>query len=176
MQISGFHSHLGGYEFIRVHRPKLWDEICQIVEAVSAEECISTRRGAPHYLVSQLQSRMQRSFIQRQWEHHRAQSLIGTKFVKHRVAVNVEFGKAPLGAYGFLANHVGQYASDAIDVGIEILPVKELSENLSSEGGSYEDELCSLTREGRGVPAVPLVLIGVSYGSKSNPASRKMRK
>jgi hypothetical protein len=82
--------------------------------------------------------------------------------MKHRVALNVEFGARRFGAYGLLANHGGEYAGDVIDVGIEVLAVKAFSENLSSESASYEDELCNLIRQGRGVPGVPLVLVGVA--------------
>jgi hypothetical protein len=51
---------------------------------------------------------------------------------------------------------------DVIDVGIEIVPMKGLQEEMSSGVPYYEGELYNLIREGRGVPAVPLVLIGVN--------------
>jgi len=54
------------------------------------------------------------------------------------------------------------FVGDLIDVGIEILPMKELQEEMSSGPAYYEGELYNLIREGRGVPAVPLVLIGVA--------------
>lgn len=54
------------------------------------------------------------------------------------------------------------FVGDVIDVGVEILPTKELQAQMSSGVGYYERELYNLIREGRGVPAVPLVLIGVA--------------
>ncbi len=54
------------------------------------------------------------------------------------------------------------YVGDVIDVGIEILPMKELQSGMSSGVAYYEGELYNLIREGRGVPAVPLVLVGVA--------------
>ena len=51
---------------------------------------------------------------------------------------------------------------DVIDVGVEILPMKELQQQMSSDVGYYEGQLYNLIREGRGVPAVPLILIGVT--------------
>lgn len=54
------------------------------------------------------------------------------------------------------------YVGDKIDVGIEIVPMKVLSENMSSGVAYYERELYNVIRQGRGVPAVPLVLIGVA--------------
>jgi hypothetical protein len=40
--------------------------------------------------------------------------------------------------------------------------MKELQQKMSSGVGYYESELYNLVREGRGVPAVPLILIGVA--------------
>ena len=54
------------------------------------------------------------------------------------------------------------FVGDKIDVGVEILPMKELQQQMSSGVAYYERELYNLIREGRGVPAVPLILIGVA--------------
>jgi hypothetical protein len=85
-----------------------------------------------------------------------------TDFVKNRVAVEVQFGKYAFVAYDLFVKHLAFYVRDVIDVGVEILPMKELQANMSSGVGYYEGELYNLVREGRGVPAVPLVLIGVA--------------
>lgn len=84
-----------------------------------------------------------------------------TDFVKERVAVEVQFGKYSFVAYDLFVKHMAFFVGDKIDVGIEILPMKSLQENMSSGPGYYEGELSNLVRQGRGVPAVPLVLIGV---------------
>ena len=85
-----------------------------------------------------------------------------TDFVKNRVAVEVQFGKYSFVAYDLFVKHMAFFVGDVIDVGIEILPMKELQKEMSSGVGYYEGELYNLIREGRGVPAVPLVLIGVA--------------
>jgi hypothetical protein len=85
-----------------------------------------------------------------------------TDFVKQRVAVEVQFGKYAFVAYDLFVKHMAFYVGDVIDVGVEILPMKELQQQMSSGVGYYEGELYNLIREGRGVPAVPLVLIGVA--------------
>jgi hypothetical protein len=84
-----------------------------------------------------------------------------TDFVKDRVAVEVQFGKYAFVAYDLFVKHLAFFVGDVIDVGIEILPMKELQQQMSSGVGYYEGELYNLVREGRGVPAVPLVIIGV---------------
>jgi hypothetical protein len=85
-----------------------------------------------------------------------------TDFVKDRVAVEAQFGKYAFVAYDLFVKHMAFYVGDLIDVGVEILPMKELQQEMSSGVGYYEGELYNLIREGRGVPAVPLVVIGVA--------------
>ena len=58
--------------------------------------------------------------------------------------------------------HQAFYVRDEIDVGIEILPMKSLQQHMSSGPGYYEGELYNVIRNGRGVPAVPLVVVGVA--------------
>lgn len=85
-----------------------------------------------------------------------------TDFVKDRIAIEVQFGKYAFVAFDLFVKHMAFYVGDKIDVGIEILPMKELTEQMSSGVAYYERELYNVIRQGRGVPAVPLVLIGIA--------------
>jgi len=84
-----------------------------------------------------------------------------TDFVKDRVAIEVQFGKYSFVAYDLFVKHLAFYVRDQIDVGIEILAMKSLQSKMSSGPGYYEGELYNIIRNGRGVPAVPLVIVGV---------------
>jgi len=84
-----------------------------------------------------------------------------TDFVKNRIAVEVQFGKYSFIAYDLFVKHLAFYVGDTIDLGIEILPMKRMQAEMSSGPGYYEGALYDLVRQGRGVPAVPLILIGV---------------
>jgi len=84
-----------------------------------------------------------------------------TDFLKHRVALEVQFGKYAFIAYDLFVKHLAFYVGDTIDVGVEVLPMKSMQAMMSSGPGYYEGALYDLARQGRGVPAVPLVLIGV---------------
>ena len=77
------------------------------------------------------------------------------------MAVEVQFGKYAFVAYDLFVKHLAFYVSDLMDVGIEILPMKSLQSEMSSGVPYYEGELYNVVRQGRGVPAVPLVIIGV---------------
>ncbi len=84
-----------------------------------------------------------------------------TDFVKDRLAIEVQFGKYSFVAYDLFVKHMAFYIGNQIDVGIEILPMKTLQSNMSSGVAYYEGEFYNVIRQGRGVPAVPLVLIGI---------------
>lgn len=85
-----------------------------------------------------------------------------TDFLKERVAVEVQLGKYSFIAYDLFVKHLAFYVGDQIDLGIEVLPMKSMQEPMSSGPGYYEGALYDLARQGRGVPAVPLVLVGVT--------------
>jgi len=84
-----------------------------------------------------------------------------TDFVKNRIAIEVQFGKYSFVAYDLFVKHLAFFVSDQIDVGIEILPMKSLQSQMSSGVAYYESELYNVIRQGRGVPAVPLIVIGI---------------
>jgi hypothetical protein len=90
------------------------------------------------------------------------QSYNQTDFVKDRIAVEVQFGKYSFIAYDLFVKHMAFFVGDFIDLGVEILPMKEMQKQMSSGIGYYEGELYNLVRQGRGIPAVPLILIGVA--------------
>lgn len=85
-----------------------------------------------------------------------------TDFVKDRVAVEVQFGKYAFVAHDLFVKHMAFFVSDMIDVGIEVLPMKELETQMSTGVAYFERDLLNIIRQGRGVPAVPLVLLGIA--------------
>ena len=201
MKIATYYSHLNGYEFLKVHKPKLWDEIVAAIAAVDAESCKTKvsrevrTKDKVFYSPVEMNKCMAAQFATNEWKEERTSywvtadaklirktlnltpaeqkseieatgeqaylSYNQTDFVKDRVAVEVQFGKYSFVAYDLFVKHMAFYVGDKIDVGIEILPMKALQSQMSSGVGYYEGELYNLIREGRGVPAVPLVLIGV---------------
>ena len=65
-------------------------------------------------------------------------------------------------AHDLSVKHLSFFVSDLIDVGIEIVPMKEMERDMSSGVPYYERDLVNVIRQGRGVPAVPLILLGVA--------------
>ncbi len=85
-----------------------------------------------------------------------------TDFVKDRVAIEVQLGKYSFIAYDLFVKHLAFYVGEKIDLGIEVLAMKSMQEHMSSGPGYYEGALYDMARQGRGVPAVPLILIGIA--------------
>jgi hypothetical protein len=158
MKIAACHSHLNGLEFLQVHKPMLWDEIKGAIE--TAEPSWDAR-----YAPVSLAGGIGHSFRKREWspaqlnDEHASNA---THMLKDRTGIALQFGKSGVGPYDVFAKHIAFYVGDVIDVGVEILPMKELQAQMSSGVAYYEGELYNLIREGRGVPAVPLILIGVA--------------
>ena len=93
--------------------------------------------------------------------HQAIRSYNQTDFVRNRVAIEVQLGKYSFVAYDLFVKHLAFYVQDEIDVGIEILPTKAMQLRMSSGIAYYEGELYNVIRNGRGVPSVPLVILGV---------------
>ncbi|MCK4729781.1 MAG: restriction endonuclease [Candidatus Aenigmarchaeota archaeon] len=86
-----------------------------------------------------------------------------TDFVKDKVAVEVQFGKYAFVAYDLFVKHMLFYTGGVINVGVEILPMKEMQKEMSSGVAYYEGEVYNLMRQGRTSPPVPLLIIGIAH-------------
>ncbi len=201
MQIGSKYSHLNGEEYLLVHRPKLWEEVQEVIANVDASACKTkvsqekTKRGKLLYSPVDMNVAFKRELENLDWEERRNTFLVTedeallrriyglsaeeqkaaiesagyrpimsynqTDFVKQRVAVEVQFGKYAFVAHDLFVKLLSFYVSDIIDVGIEILPMKALEREMSSGVPYYERDLLNVLRQGRGVPAVPFVLIGL---------------
>lgn len=165
MKVVATHSHLGGLEHLLVHKRRLWAKINRAIErfelcpagSASAKRRRSAltdafRRGLGSALSRKRGAKARRS--------EATESIPTREMIGDRVMVAI--GPMAGTPWDLHAAPLAGYASDLIDVGVEILPMKELQAQMSSGVAYYEGELYNLIREGRGVPAVPLVLVGVA--------------
>jgi len=160
MRITEVHSHLNGYEHIVIHKPHLWEQLEDALQSVPSASSWSSVCAA---LGSGLASH---GWVNPRHSPERAGAFEAdecqTDFVKDRIAVEVQMGKYAFVAYDLFVKHMAFFVGDLIDVGVEILPMKELQAQMSSGVPYYEGALYDLMRQGRGVPAVPLVLVGIA--------------
>ncbi|MDR3012936.1 MAG: hypothetical protein LBU70_06970 [Chitinispirillales bacterium] len=201
MKIVETYSHLNGFEFLLVHKPKLWKEVENVIKTVDAERCKiktskeKTMKGTLLYSPIEMNKTFRMELSKFHWKESRInywvtkdeklirktltmppdiqkqeiesqgeiaiRSYNQTDFVKNRVALEIQLAKYTFVAYDLFVKHLAFYIGDHIDVGIEILPMKSLQKQMSTGVAYYEGELYNVIRQGRGVPAVPLVIIGI---------------
>lgn len=160
MRIVEQHSHLNGWEHIMVHKPDIWAQIEEVIATVDAQNTRdkkSIEKGMldePVYSPAHLNNQFWGELSARGWHEPSTQ----TNFIKDRIAVEVQFGVYSFGPYDLFGRHMASYVSDVIDVGVEVLPMKVMSSEMSSGISFYEGELSNVIQQGRGIPAVPLVI------------------
>ena len=185
MRIVETHSHFNGLEHLLVHKPQLWQEIKDVIQEGdenASKTTASKERGTNglQYNPVEINKAFKRRFEDKNWteswvamssdqqreeiEQASSSAIVGynqADFVKDRVAIEVQFRKYSFVAYDLFVKHLAFYMGDKIDVGIEILPMKQLQSQMSSGVSYYEGELYNIIRQGRGVPGVPLVIVGI---------------
>jgi hypothetical protein len=202
MHIANYYSHLNGFEYIKYHKPHIWDELEKVVADVDAERCRTKasaearKSGRTLYSPIDMNKEFNELFTNHGWSERRVtnwlsedtslvrdlmalppeqqKSLIESKgleaimtynqtdFVKDRVAVEIQFAKYSFVAHDLFVKHMSFFISDDIDVGIEVVPMKSMEREMSSGVPYYERDLFNLMRQGRGIPAVPIILVGIA--------------
>lgn len=84
-----------------------------------------------------------------------------TDFVKDQIAVEVQFGKYAFVAFDLFVKHLLFYSGGVINLGIEVLPTKQMQSQMSSGVAYYEGEVYNILRHGRNSPPVPLLILGI---------------
>ena len=103
----------------------------------------------------------QKAFLQENGEESPIYSYNQTDFVKNKIAVEVQFGKYSFVAYDLFVKHMLFYSGGVINLGIEILPTKNMQSQMSSGVAYYEGEVYNVMRQGRNSPPVPLLILGI---------------
>lgn len=106
-------------------------------------------------------SREQKEFLLANGEDQPIYSYNQTDFVKDKIAVEVQFGKYAFVAFDLFVKHMLFYSGGVVNLGIEILPTKEMQKQMSSGVAYYEGEVYNVMRQGRNSPPVPLLILGI---------------
>ncbi|MDR1972547.1 MAG: hypothetical protein LBQ46_11580 [Treponema sp.] len=164
MKMATVYSCWNGLEFLLIRKPELWTEIKTIINTACGQSGSGLDEEGLCCNSLRLNNLFRMELLRHEWGDLN-KNIPGcdtqTDFVKNRVAIEVQFGKYSFVAYDLFVKHLAFYIGDHIDVGIEILPMKTLQSQMSSGPSYYEGELYNVVRQGRGVPAVPLVIIGI---------------
>ena len=77
MRLVSKYSHLNGEEYLLVHRPNLWEEVCEVIAEVDAESCktkVSKEKTMPRkvlYSPPDMNKAFKKGFEARGWKERR---------------------------------------------------------------------------------------------------------
>jgi len=83
-------------------------------------------------------------------------------FVKNRVGVEVQFGKYAFMVYNVCAKMTIFNKMDVIDVGIEIVPIKALADEMSTGISYFEQFVWDLEHRGISDIDIPVLILGIA--------------
>ncbi|MBP9502278.1 MAG: hypothetical protein KBF17_08975 [Candidatus Promineofilum sp.] len=188
MRIGGIYSFNGGEETITTHYRVELDEVYSVIGSINAENYrtkTSREKTSPGRILfspRQLNRAYREAFSERDWYNHRVlceyptsyytsgytpgESVRGAfremDFVKNRVGVEIQFGKYAFMVYNVCAKMTIFHNEGVIDVGIEVVPLKELAREMSSGISYFEQFVWDLNHRGVADIDIPVLILGVT--------------
>lgn len=187
MQVGGIYSFNDGEAVIKTSHGDVLSEVEQIIASVDAstfktkKSAEKTMQGRMLYSPKTLNRAVAEAFLVQGWQKHREYCEYPTEyytsnyvpgkaikgafremdFVKDRVGVEVQFGKYAFMVYNVAAKMTIFRNLGIIDVGIEIVPLKELAEQMSSGVSYFEQFVWDLKHRGISNIDIPVLILGV---------------
>ena len=188
MRIGGVYSFNGGAEIVADNYAAALAEVKDVIAGVDIQlfktktSLEKTMSGRLLYHPASLNVAYRQRFTTYGWRTHRVycdyptdfytpdytpkQTIRGAfremDFVKERVGVEVQFGKYAFMVYNVCAKMTIFHNEGVIDVGIEIVPLKELAYEMSSGVSYFEQFVWDLERRGVSNIDIPVLILGVT--------------
>ncbi len=188
MNIVGRYSFNRGAEYIREKYPQLLREIETIISEVDADRFKTkkskekTMRGKMLYSPRKLNSFIDRLFSRRGWVKKRIECqypesyyVSGYKpktlhrgafremdFIKEKLGVEIQFGKYAFMVYNVCAKMTIFKNTNLIDAGVEVVPIKEFADEMSSGVSYFEQFLWDLDKRGVADIDIPVLILGIN--------------
>ena len=135
MRLSKFYSHLNGYEYLLVRKPKIWKEIVEVIESVQANDCKTkisrekTKKGKILYNPTCLNNLFKNEFNKRGWnekkiwyilndEYHIARELLPRKFEEQKKIIE-EYKKTNKNIFNIKAYKQIDFFKDRVAVEVQ---------------------------------------------------------
>ncbi len=83
-------------------------------------------------------------------------------FIKNRIGVEVQFGKYSFMVYNVCAKMTIFHKMDLIDVGVEIVPLKSLADEMSTGVSYFEQIVWDLEHRGVADIDIPVLILGIT--------------
>lgn len=192
--IAGIYSFKGGQEVIESDDASELREVQEVIYSINSETCRTkiskekTMQGRVLYQPAKLNELFKKSFSDKKWQRHRIFCEYSEKyytseyqsrtdfsrrrpyremdFVKNKVGVEVQFGKYAFMVYDVCAKMTIFKNSEIIKVGIEIVPVKEFAEQMSTGVSYFEQFVWDLEKRGVADIDIPVLILGVTNSSE----------
>jgi len=189
MIIAGIYSFNLGKEIIEDDYPEELQEVREVIQSIDSETCKTkvskekTMIGKVLYHPASLNKLFQQEFERKHWQKYRINCDYSQEyytkdydsgiqfsrgafremdFIKKRVGVEVQFGKYAFMVYNVCAKMTIFRNLDAIDVGIEIVPVKSFADGMSTGVSYFEQFVWDLEKRGISNIDVPVLILGVA--------------
>ncbi len=188
MKIGGVYSFKHGREIIERDFAAELAQVQEIIESVDGSlhrtkvSREKTMPGRKLYKPSSLNQAFSRAFEVRQWQKYKVLCDYPTEFytedytpsthvrgayremdfVKNRVGVEVQFGKYAFMVYNVCAKMTIFHRQGVIDAGIEIVPLKELANEMSTGVSCFEQFVWDLEHRGVADIDIPVLILGIT--------------
>ena len=188
MNIAGLFSFKGGKDVINAKYPHLLKEVKQAIAGVDANKHRTksskekTMPGRMLYSPRSLNKSFKEEFGKFEWKTVRVKCEYPTEyyaseydpepiskgafremdFVKEKLGVEVQFGKYAFMVYNVSAKMTIFHRLGFIDVGIEIVPIKEFAEQMSTGVSYFEQFVWDLEHRGIADIDIPVLIIGIN--------------
>jgi hypothetical protein len=188
MIIAGSYSFNGGLDVIEA---KFADELAEVKQIIAIADSRKhktktsrekTMPGKRLYSPTSLNKFFKREFEQRNWHNQRVSCDYPTKyyttgykpstssrgafrdidFVKNQLGVEIQFGKYSFMVYNVCAKMTIFHKLNLIEVGIEIVPVKDFVVEMSSGISYFEQFVWDLEQRGVSNIDIPVLILGVA--------------
>ncbi len=189
MIIAGVYSFKGGKEVLEADFASELHDIEDVIAAVDAAKHRvkaskeKTMVGRNLYSPISLNKAFKDEFKKREWEQIRifceypaqyyapgytpAQSVKGAfremDFVKRKIGIEVQFGKYAFMVYNVAAKMTIFHNHGIIDVGVEIVPIKELADEMSTGVSYFEQFVWDLEHRGVADIDIPVLILGIAH-------------
>lgn len=187
MIIAGEYSFNNGQVFIKKHYPKLLKEVIGIISSVDASKLKTkkskekTMKGTMLYSPVELNNEFKNEFHKKHWINKKVKCDYPTQyysakykprdlnkgafrdmdFLKEKLGIEVQFGKYAFMVYNVCAKMTIFNKMGFIDAGIEIVPIKQLADDMSSGVSYFEQFVWDLEQRGVSNIDIPVFIIGI---------------
>lgn len=188
MKIVGVYSFNGGENIVQQGYAQELDEVRNILTHVDAKKHKTktskekTMTDKVLYSPRSLNKEISDGFLQLGWEKKRVMCHYPTQyyseeykptsiskgafremdFIKNKLGVEVQFGKYSFMVYNVCAKMTIFHNLGFIDAGIEIVPVKQLAEDMSTGVSYFEQFVWDLEQRGVSDIDIPVLILGVA--------------